>query len=663
MPVYNAFQTPTMAMRSQAHALNTIGINVANVNTGGYRRTDTHFETLVSKTLDHESDLGGVKPKDFQRIDQQGFINASSRDLDIAINGDGFFYVSPTLNVTTDIFYTRDGSFEMGIADGQASNVTADDGSSITVNNGYLVDKNGFYVLGVAPDANTGLFSSTGTLQPMRIDEWAFIGQSTTTSTANLGLNLPALNGLVANHAGVVLAANAGTNNGDLETFTIEVVDSNGVRQTAQMNFTKKSVTKTNGSAVGSVWDVSATTSRANSPQIDSVMLQGTVEAGDSYSVTVDGTTVSYNVLGTEGNLAGVRDAMLAAINANATIAAKLTASAGNAAGEISLTALATTTPEFTTTATLSNIDRSQVDTVTIGGTVELNDTYSVTVDGTTVTYTVGAGDVTIDDVRNNFVTAINNNATVAAIVNAAATTSGVLTLTGVTTGTPFTATAASTNVALGNADNTASIANNTITALTGNADNATFIGTKSNYQTTAAQTLSFDSNGQLLSSQGDLTFALNFADGATSTVAIDMTEMKQFGSDFLKFNYDHNGLIKASMSSTSFDNSGHVLGKFEDGTERIIYKLALAQFQNPNGLEMMNGMVFRETPDSGTASQVFADESGRADFTAFAVELSNVDIATEFSRMIMVQNAYNSSATVFKTVDEMVMVARDLKA
>ncbi|MEK9723480.1 MAG: flagellar basal body protein, partial [Rhodospirillaceae bacterium] len=76
---YYLYQPATLGMRTQAHALNTIGINVANVNTGGYKRTDTRFETMVSKTLDKQTDLGGIKPTDYQRIDHQGFLNASDR--------------------------------------------------------------------------------------------------------------------------------------------------------------------------------------------------------------------------------------------------------------------------------------------------------------------------------------------------------------------------------------------------------------------------------------------------------------------------------------------------------------------------------------------------------------------------------------------------------
>ena len=190
---YNLFQPATLGMKSQAHALDTIGINVANVHTGGYKRTDTRFETMISKNLSQQTDLGGIKPKDYQRIDSQGILQGSDRDLDVAINGAGFFYVSPDFTVSNEIYFTRDGSFEIGLADAQTSSVTADDGSLITVDNGYLKDKNGYYVLGEAANPTDGTFS-TGSLAPMRVDEWAFIETSTPTSTADLGLNLPTTN-------------------------------------------------------------------------------------------------------------------------------------------------------------------------------------------------------------------------------------------------------------------------------------------------------------------------------------------------------------------------------------------------------------------------------------------------------------------------------------
>ena len=196
---YNLFQPATLGMKTQAHALTSIGNNVANVNTGGYKRTDTRFETMISKSLSNQTDLGGIKPKDFQRIDTQGFLSASDRDLDLAISGDGFFYVSPKITVSDEIFFTRNGSFEVGLADAQTSTVITEDGSSITVNNGYLVDRNGYYVLGEAVNTADGTFS-TGSLEPIRIDEYAFINTNTPTSTATIGLNLPSTNENINDH-------------------------------------------------------------------------------------------------------------------------------------------------------------------------------------------------------------------------------------------------------------------------------------------------------------------------------------------------------------------------------------------------------------------------------------------------------------------------------
>ena len=128
MSVYGLFQPSVMGMMSQAHSLSNIGFNIANVNTGGYKATDTQFATLVSKTLDKQSDLGGVRPVDLQRIDQQGLLLSSNSNLDLGINGRGFFMVNTELDGSGETFYTRDGAF----------NLNAD--RQIVTLNGYLVE-------------------------------------------------------------------------------------------------------------------------------------------------------------------------------------------------------------------------------------------------------------------------------------------------------------------------------------------------------------------------------------------------------------------------------------------------------------------------------------------------------------------------------------------
>ena len=91
-----------------------------------------------------------------------------------------------------------------------------------------------------------------------------------------------------------------------------------------------------------------------NSGGLPQVTIVGTVEAGDTYSVTINGTKVTYTVTGGEANLAAVRDALFAAINANGTINTVVTAAAGTNAGDITITA-DTAGATFTITASATN--------------------------------------------------------------------------------------------------------------------------------------------------------------------------------------------------------------------------------------------------------------------------------------------------------------------
>jgi flagellar hook protein FlgE len=259
-------------------------------------------------------------------------------------------------------------------------------------------------------------------------------------------------------------------------------------------------------------------------------------------------------------------------------------------------------------------------------------------------------------------VNAINGDSNVNGIVTTSSAGTGAFTLAAQAAGESLIISASATNVASGVDDSTATLVNTTSAVAVSN-DNNIVTASSTNYQTTAAQTFNYSQMGAISTNPATLNFALAFADGATSTFDLDISSFTQFGDDFLPYEVSNDGLAKANMIDVSFDARGHVLGKFDDGTERLIYKLPLSQFTNPNGLEPMNGMVFKESFNSGTAQTVATDVTGEASFSPYALELSNVDITGEFTKMMMVQNAYNSNATVFKTVDEMVMVARDLKA
>ena len=631
MTTYGAFSSSMLGMMSQSHALNTIGTNIANVNTGAYKRTETRFATLLSDSMFNQSDLGGITTKDYQMIDLSGPAIVTNRDMDVAINGKGFLVLSTALSGGTT-YYGRDGSFTQ--TNSGTSSVTADDGSTITVNNSFLADKNGYFVQGWTADPTTGLFPSTSTLSSLRMDEWAFANNFRATTSADLRLNIPS-----------TAAAN------DVHVYSVEVFDSKGAEQAVTLNFTKSSTINQ--------WSLTATTSQLPVAQVDTVTLGGTPEGGGSYSVIVNDLTTKHTVTAGQ-TLADVATALAATINANSNVNSVVTAAAG-AGGTITLTAKAAGTAMTSSASAAFANNVAQVDNVTLGGTVEANDKYTITINNTAIAYTAAGGN-TLNDVRDQLIGLIN-----ASGVNGAVTASsggaGIVTITSDTAGTAFTATPSVLDVG-GNPDNAATLANATPNFASANDNTAASAVTTANVpnlQTTAAQTLTFDQQGAI-SSTNPVTLALGFANSGTATVAFDMSNLTQFAGDFTPFGYEKNGFGASRMTSASFDMEGHIIGFFEDLTSRAIYKLPLASFTNPNGMEMKNGNVFAVTENSGTARVAAASAGGPGTFVPAAREMSNVDIADEFTLMIMTQNAYNSSATVFRTVDEMTQTARDLK-
>lgn len=523
MSGYGLFQSSILGMQSQSHRLNTIGYNIANVNTGGFKRTDTEFETILSGRMYEQSDIGGVKPYARPTNDVQGLVTQTNNSLDLAIVGKGFFAVQPTLTGSTDIYFTRDGSFGINTVDGQTSTVTADDGSDITVANGYLVDKNGYFVLG-SPMNEDGSFTSSAAA-PMRVDQYAFISQGQPTSQASLEFNLPS-------------TANFGDTS---ETFTLTTYDSNSAARNINFDFV---------------------------PMLGDNQWRINVRADNLTTSSLSPTSTAALSAGTAANTGLAYDS------------------------------------EFVFNAGTSSV---QVQNTATGSGV--SDAFSSYVVGDQITFANTAsnnGTFTISNITNNGSTLV--------LEQAVATES-----TGLTTVSATSASAQSTP-------------------------------------------MTFSSTGQL-NSAGELTFDATWDDGATSSFTIDISTMTQFAGDFTPYRSSQNGLGLADITALSFDNAGHVIGTFSDGTQRTIYQVPLYDFANPNGLDTANGMIFKQTTESGEPVAFFADQSSKAEFVGSAIEISNVDIAAEFSRMIQTQNAYNMNATTFKTIDEMTTVARDLKA
>ena len=433
MSVYGFFQPSVLGMEAQSHALSATASNIANIRTGGHKRTDVEFSTVLSNTLSSQSgltdaaasgtahsDFGGVQTKNYQRIGLQGYIEATDRKLDAAIDGSGFFVLNSRPDGSGEPLYGRDGRF----AGTTVHDAASLERNAVTIEKGYLVDKNGYYVQGWAANANGSFPAGATGLTSLRVDPAAFSNVGEPTRKGALALNLPAT------------AAP-----GEGESYTIDVFDSSGVRRDLTVRLDRD--------AVANSW--------------------------------------GFDVFG--------------------------------AAGEaINITANGVPSPALT-----------------------------------------------------------------------------------------------------------------------------------------------FDTNGYL-ATPAAYDIGITYPGGITSNFTLDVSGFTQFGDAFSPLKYTRDGFEASELQSVEFDNRGHVVGVFASGMTKPIYKLALANFANPDGLGARNGNVYAQSDLSGAAQLGGAGEGGIGRIIASAHELSNVDLAEEFSHMIVTQNAYNASATSFRTVDEMTEIARDLK-
>jgi flagellar hook protein FlgE len=106
-------------------------------------------------------------------------------------------------------------------------------------------------------------------------------------------------------------------------------------------------------------------------------------------------------------------------------------------------------------------------------------------------------------------------------------------------------------------------------------------------------------------------------------------------------------------LKSYSIGTDGKITGVFDDGVSRELGQLALADFENPMGLEKVGETAFRASPSSGGPQLGVAGQGRRGTMTAGALEMSNVDLAAEFTNLILAQRGFQASSRVITTSDQ----------
>ncbi len=200
-------------------------------------------------------------------------------------------------------------------------------------------------------------------------------------------------------------------------------------------------------------------------------------------------------------------------------------------------------------------------------------------------------------------------------------------------------------------------------------------VGATGNPVVVKTGTLTFDSNGNLTSPASDVTgITIGAATtGALSDGASDLTftwqlynngasALTQVGSPSGTETADANGAGSGSLVNFTIGSDGTITGSFDNGKTQPLGQIALATFANNDGLQLESDTDFTPTLASGQAVVGTAGSGGRGTTSGGALELSNVDIATEFANLIVAQRGFEADAKAVTTFDQITQDTISLK-
>ena len=186
---------------------------------------------------------------------------------------------------------------------------------------------------------------------------------------------------------------------------------------------------------------------------------------------------------------------------------------------------------------------------------------------------------------------------------------------------------------------------------------------TASGIDTTGSGTLTFDSNGAIQSGASNGTISIGAQGGASSiSITPNFTSVTQYADTATMVNVSQDGYANGSLSTYSIDGNGNIQGIYTNGLNQTLGKLAIAAFNNPGGLQKISDSEFIESNNSGSAQVGDANSGGRGALSAGTLEMSNVDIAQEFSQMIIYERGFQANSKVITTGDDLLQTLVGMK-
>lgn len=677
MALIRALNSAISGLAAQQTRIDIIGDNLANVDTTGFKSGRATFQTVLSQTMSFgtapQGFLGGIDPKqlglgvqiaDTSKNFTQGNLKATGNPGDLAIEGDGFFVM---LNENGSPVYTRDGSFSLNPAN-------------------YLHSPtNGFIVQGWMADFDTFSVTTGGPVSNVEIPVGDLrIAQETDNVYLDGNLNGA---GEIANSGSVLEseafwdlnAASAATANtlltdlgksGGAIDFTlsagdiIEISADKGNRSLPVYKFEISNLPPTtgnddSGTTVGDLLDFINKALGVNDSGSDTYSGQittGTLDmdgAGSDDTVTANGMTLKGRDLWAQGVRVGdyVRFTSGDSAGLIARVATLLspTSPYGLPAivGDTDITFSAPLDPTMPLPTDLTYFEFNEKAFTAIGtGNTAVVPGAQDDPDSAAGVIRIAGNAGLANALSNIELTAADQQLTTFNQIKAATGESIVSNV------TVFDSLGTGHTVEMTYVLQSKNTNGNTFKWFAETTDNSDFS------RLAGTGEVNFDPNGQFQSSNPGAAVSLNLADtGANSPllVSTDFAKVTGFAnqtSEVAMVNQD--GYEQGTLSDFSVSTNGLITGFFTNGLTKTLGQVALARFANNNGLESLGNNLYAAGTNSGLANVGTPGTFARGLIRSGYLEESNVDIAKEFTNLIVSQRAFQANARTISVANEM---------
>ncbi|MDQ1609362.1 MAG: flagellar hook protein FlgE [Microbacteriaceae bacterium] len=188
---------------------------------------------------------------------------------------------------------------------------------------------------------------------------------------------------------------------------------------------------------------------------------------------------------------------------------------------------------------------------------------------------------------------------------------------------------------------------------------NLTFTRTATGWDVSAVDANGTTTTGSLAFTNGVISSGQTLAVGG---ITVDMSQLSGFAGISSASVSGQNGNAAGTLQSYTVTSDGTIEGSFSNGAKQAIGQIALANFSNPNGLEKTGNSNFTATANSGLPQIGVAGNGSLGSLSSGELEGSNVDLSQEFTNLIVAQRAFQASARVITTSDDVLQELISLK-